>query len=227
MVRFICFNSEIEPHITHLSFWMCKPFQLPSSSVASSLKTQTNVIEILTIFRNAKKNHRFVTVDPLRHHRSTSNLREEQLDQAWEIWPKIFPWKWPQNWWQFWFLSPKFGGEHVVSSPKKNSTNPPKIIPSDSVKMSSQKNIYKKLGFHQNKVLPNPHLLPRRLPFVQLDNSQRGAVGCDIRTSVRRVGSLFGGFLMFEDLGKSTRCPGCIWYDIKYDVGVDMMFIYV
>lgn len=44
------------------------------------------------IFRNAKKSHRFVTVDPLpslsdRH----SNLREEQLDQAWEILPQDFP----------------------------------------------------------------------------------------------------------------------------------------
>lgn len=147
-----------------------------------------------------------------------SNLREEQLDQAWEILTQDFPHgnDHEKRMASFDILSPKFGGEHVFFFPQKKFNKPPqkKIIPSDSVKMSSK--IQKKTWISPNQVLPNPHFLPRRLPFVQLDNSQRGAVGCDIRTSVQRVENFSGKNDVFEDLGKKHKVSRVylIWYQI-------------
>lgn len=87
-------------------------------------------MEFFKNFRNAKKNHHhchggstFVIVT------STPNLREEQLDQAWEILTQDFPMEMTiKRNASFDFCHPKFGGERVFSSPpkKKNQQQTPK-----------------------------------------------------------------------------------------------------
>ena len=185
-----------------------------TSSVASSLKTQTNVIEFLIFFRNAKKTIdlsrwiHFVIIDRL------PTSERSNWTKPGEFFPRFPHENDHKTDGNFVFCHPN-GGEHVFSSPKKIQQTPPKkIIPSDSVKMSSK--IQKKTWISKNQVLPNPHLLPRRLPFVQLDNSQRGAVGCDIRTSVQRVENFPGVIDVFEDLGKKHKVSRVylIWYQI-------------